>query len=166
MNLSSILAKLGISSSFTQDVTLLIVVVLASFIFGVFIGRSRLISVLISAYISVAVISVVPVAYLSDYNYQVIAFLALLIILVLSGRKMFEVSISGVGSGFMWRVFLLSFLEVILVASIVISFLPAKIALGYVSPSSYVYLASQEAKLIWMVAPLVFLLFIQKRVHR
>ena len=39
MNLTTILSSLGISTRFTQDITLLIVVVLLSFIFGIFIGN-------------------------------------------------------------------------------------------------------------------------------
>lgn len=165
MNLSSILPKLGLSAGMTQDFTLLIVLVLASFLFGIFIGRSRLISVLLNTYISVALVSVIPTAYLADYSNKVIVFLILVVGLTILGKRMFDLSISGAGSGFMWRVFVMSFLEIILLISIILTLIPKKVALGYVSASSYGYLATDPMKLILMAAPLLFLFFIQKRVR-
>lgn len=163
MNLATILSKLGISTGFTQDVTLLIVVVLASFLLGIFIGRSRLIAVLINSYISFSVVSVIPANYLADYTYRLLIFLILLIALTLWGRKLFDVSLGGIGSGFMWKIFTLSFLEVALILSTLVSFMPKKDALVYISPSSYGYLTNGPMPLIWMAAPLIFLLFMQRR---
>jgi len=145
---------------------LLLALVFISFIFGMFIGRYRLLTVLINTYVSFAILSVIPPGFISDYSYELIAFLTLVVGLTLLGKKIFEIHISGAGSGFLWRVFAMSFLEVTLLLSIILSILPKKTALSYVSSSSLDYLASPNARLIWMVAPLIFLFFIHKRLNR
>lgn len=163
MNLSSILSKVGLSTSLTQDITLLLVIVLASFLFGVFIGRSRLMAVLLNIYISFAAVSAIPVEYLTDSSYKILAFLILLVFLSIWGKKIIEVTMGNVGSGFMWKIFTLSFLEVVLILSVVLSFTPRKSALQYVSASSYGYLVDDPMRLVWMAAPLLFMFFIHSR---
>lgn len=166
MNLTLLLSKLGLSTNMSQDVTLLLIIVFVSFIFGMFIGRYKLISILINIYVSLAIISAVPEKYLTDYTYGLTGFLILVVSLTLVGKRLFEIYISGSGSGFLWRVFIMSFLEVVMLISIALSLIPKKIALEYVSPSSYEYLASENARLLWLVVPLAFMFFIHKRLNR
>jgi len=166
MDLGTLLAKLGVSPKLTQDISLLLVIALLSFVFGMFIGRYKLITILINIYVSFAVTAAVPAQYFSDYLYKLIFFLAGVIILTLVSKRLFEIYISGSGSGFLWRVFVMSFLEVVFMISIVLSIIPKKVALGYVSNEAYNYLASENAKFIWMVIPLAFIFFIHKRLNR
>lgn len=166
MNLTLLLSKLGLSTNVSQDVTLLLVVIFVSFIFGMFIGRYKLISVLINIYISLAIISAVPEKYLSEHAYKLTGFLILVVLLTLAGKRLFEIYISGSGSGFLWRIFAMSFLEVMMLISVSLSLISKKIALEYVSPSSYEYLASENARLLWLVVPLAFMFFIHKRLNR
>jgi hypothetical protein len=162
MNLASILNKLGLATSLTQDVTLLIVIALASFLFAIFIGKSKLAAVLVGSYISFALISVIPADYLGS-GYKFLAYLAIVAALTVWGGKMIDISIGGVGSGFMWKIFMMSFLEVVMILSVVLSLLSKKEALMYISSSSYGYLVNDPMRLIWMAAPLLFLLFVQKK---
>lgn len=166
MNLSLIFSKLGISQDIAQDVTLLLTIVLASFIFGMLIGRYRIVSILINIYISFAIVTVIPEKFFEDYTLKLIFFLGIIVSLALFNRRLFEVYFTGSGSGFLWRVFAMSFLEVMLLLSITLSFLPKKIALGYVSAKAFDYLAFGTAPLIWMVIPIVFLIFVHKRLNR
>jgi hypothetical protein len=166
MNLDIIFSKLGLSVSAAQDVTLFLVVALFSFIFGIFIGRYKLITILINMYVAVAIMSMVPAKIATEYSFKLIGFFAIIIILTLIGKKMFEIYISGSGSGFLWRVFVMSFLEVVFLISYVLAIIPKKLALGYVSPSAYGYLASENARLFWTVLPLVFMFIIHKKLNR
>ena len=151
------------ASNLTQDVTLLLVVALASFLFAVLIGKSKLAAVLVGSYISFALVSVIPKDYLSGNGYAFLAYLIIVVALTLWGGKMIDISIGGIGSGFMWKIFVMSFLEVLMILSIVLSFLPKKDALVYISSSSYGYLINDPMRLIWMAAPLLFLLFVQRK---
>jgi hypothetical protein len=166
MNLTLLLSKLGLSTSLSQDLTLLLVVIFVSFIFGMFIGRYKLITILINIYVSLSIINAVPEIYFADYSYKLIGFFVLLIALTLAGKKLFEIHISGAGSGFLWRVFAMSFMEVVMLISITLSLVPERIGLEYVSLSSYNYLASENAKLFWLVAPLALMIFIHRRLNR
>lgn len=166
MDIGLLLGKLGVSPALTQDISLLIVIALLSFVFGMFIGRYKLITILINIYVAFAITMVVPNKYFSDYLYELIFFLAGVIILTLISKRLFEIYISGSGSGFLWRVFAMSFLEVVFLISIVVSIIPKKIVLGYISPTAYQYLASENARLAWMVIPLAFMFFIHKRLNR
>lgn len=166
MNLSLVFSKMGISPAVGQDVTLFLALLLLSFIFGMLIGRYKLITILINIYVSVAVLSVVPKEYVSDYSSELVLFFLLLVGLTLISKRLFEIYISGSGSGFLWRVFAMSFLEVLFLMSVIFSIIPEKEALGYVSRNAYDLLASENARIFWMVSPMVFMFFIHKRLNR
>lgn len=141
-------------------------VALISFVFGMFIGRYRLISILVNIYVSFTIVSVVPERFFTEYYYKVILFWAIIVILTLASRRLFEIYITGSGSGFLWRIFVMSFLETVFLISVSLSLLPKKIALNYVSADAYQYLASEWASLIWMLIPLAFMFFIHRRINR
>lgn len=166
MDLGIILGKIGISPALTQDISLLLVIIVFSLAFGMFIGRYKLITILINLYVAFAVVTVVPESFLSDYLYELILFLALVVVLTLLDKKLFESYISGSGVGFLWRVFAMSFLEIMFILSIVFSIVPSKVALDLISPAALEYLTSENASLFWAVVPLVFMAFISKRLNR
>lgn len=164
--MNALLTKIGISQSLTQDITLALIVMLVSFVFGMFIGRYKLITILINIYVAFAITSVVPVRYFPEYTLKLAFFLASVMILTVVSKRLFEVYFSGSGSGFLWRVFVMSFLEVMFLISVVFSIIPEKVALGYVSASAYGYFTSDIMRLFWMAVPLVFLVMIHKRLNR
>jgi len=166
MNLALLLGKIGVSQALTQDISLLMVIALLSFVFGMFIGRYKLITILINIYVSFAVTMVVPERFFSDYLYKLIFFLAGVVVLTLISKQLFEIYISGSGSGFLWRVFAMSFLEIVFLISIVVSIVPKKIVLDYISPTAFEYLASENARIAWMIIPMAFMFFIHKRLNR
>ena len=161
-----LLGKIGISPALTQDISLLLIVAVFSIVFGMFIGRYKLITILINIYVSFAITQVVPDKYFSDYLYELTFFLLGIVILTISSRQLFEIYISGSGSGFLWRVFAMSFLEIIFLLSIVLSIVPKKMALEFVSPTAFEYMTGDNARLIWMIVPLIFMVFIHKRLNR
>lgn len=166
MNLDSIFLRLGISRELTQDLTLLLVVLLVGFLFGMFIGRHKLIAVLINIYAGVAIIGVIPEDWLGSYSYSLIIFLAIVVGMTFLGDKLFGIYLSGSGTGYLWRVFTMSFLEVVLFISVILRILPRVEAISYVSPAAYAYLATSFWPLVWMVLPLVFLIMIHERINR
>ncbi len=166
MNLNLIFSQVGIPSDLAQDTILLIAVLLFSFIFGMFIGRYKLVTILINIYISLALLVIVPQGYLIDYSYKILFFLISLVILTLFSKRLFDISISGAGSGFLLRVFVMSFLEVMLLISSILYLMPKKEALGYISKTSYYYLVSPNFHFFWAIAPLIFIFMIYKRLNR
>ncbi|PIP28487.1 MAG: hypothetical protein COX29_00935 [Candidatus Moranbacteria bacterium CG23_combo_of_CG06-09_8_20_14_all_35_22] len=163
MNPDLLLSRIGISQNFIQDATLLIVIILLTVVFAFLIGRGRLISVLVSFYISLALLNVFPKEYLKDYSYELGLFFILLILIAIFSKRIFGVYISS--SEFMWRIFVVSFLEVVLFCSIVFSILPEKKALGYISQNAYGYLVSSPYNFLWLIAPIFFVYLIRKRLN-
>jgi len=166
MNLTSILSKIGLSQKVSQDIMLISFIALASFIYGMLIGRYRMMTVLINIYVAFALLSVVPVNFITDFSTKVVAFFAVLTGLTVLNRRFFDISLSNTGSGFLFRVFSMSFLQMTLILSIILSFLPEKVALEYVSKTAYSYLVTGWAPLIWMAAPLAYMFFIYKKINR
>lgn len=164
MDLTPFLSQLGIPANLTQDAALLIVVVAISLVLGLLIGRTKLIAILVSSYASYALLVNVPQGYLGDYTQRLFLFFALVLVLVLLGKNVFEVFISG--RGYLWRVLVLSFLEVTMVLSIALTMAPPDEALAYVSFNAYSYLTLPVYHFVWLALPLVFVLLIQKKLHR
>jgi len=161
MNITLLLSKIGLPANLSQDVTLIIFVAFVSFVYGMLLGRHKLMSILVNVYVSFAVISVVPEKIFKAENQKVFAFLILLVILTFVSRKIFDIAFASGGSALIWRVFVVSFLQVALVLSIVLSLIPKKEALAYVSNTAYNYLVVGWAPFFWMIIPLIamFLLY-------
>lgn len=163
MNLTLLLSQLGLSAKASQDVMLFLVVIVTSFAFMLLIGRNRLISTLVGLYISLALLAAVPSDWLDGFSYRAIFFLGCVVVLSLSGKKMFEASISGAGKTFLAKMFFLSFLEVMLFLSALLQMASSKVVSVYVSKRALDYLTSEYAFLTWMVLPLVFIFFVYRR---
>jgi hypothetical protein len=166
MNVTLLLSKIGLSPNLSQDVMLVLFIALLSFIYGMVLGKYRVMNILINIYISFAIIQVVPNALIKDDQMKVVVFFVLLVLLTIVSKRFYDISFSGAGSSFLWRIFVVSFLQIVLILSIIFSILPEKEALAYVSPSAFGYLVSGYFPLFWMVFPLIFLFFLCKKGYR
>ena len=165
MNVTLLFSNLGLSSKSSQDIMLVLFVALVSFVYGMLIGKYRLMTVLINTYVSFAIISVVPHKIFPDYTMELLAFFIILILLTVFNKRFFDLSFTGSGSSFLWRVFSMSFLQIVLLLSITFSITPKKVALTYVSSTAYAYLTKGWSPLVWMALPLVYMYFIYKKVR-
>jgi hypothetical protein len=163
MSLSLLLSKIGISQNLIQDFTLLLAIALLTVVFAILIGRGRLISVLMSSYISLVLLESFPGNYLKDYLYKLVFFFILLALITIFSKRIFGVYISG--SQFLWRIFVASFLEVVMLLSIIFQIMPKKEVLGYISENAYKYLVSSEYHLFWLILPIIFVYLIRKRLN-
>jgi len=164
MGLNSIFLKMGISDKLAGDMSLFLILVAISLMFGMFVGRFRLANILINVYIAAAILMVIPESFLNLYaNSNLLLFMLLLTVLTIIGDSLFDIHIPSSGSGFFGRLVVMSFLEVGLIFSVIISMVPSDKLLEYVSQNMYQYFASPSARIFWMTAPLVFLFFINKR---
>jgi hypothetical protein len=164
MNFTLIFSQLGIPANLTQDFSLLVVVAAISLALGLTIGRTRLVAILINTYISFALLLSVPKEYLTDYTQHLLFFFVLLIALILATKNIFEIIVAR--SGYLWRVIVLGFLEVMLVLSITLAIVPKRLALGYVSINAYDYLTIPIYHFVWLALPLAFVILIQKNLNR
>lgn len=162
MQLEKIFSGLGLSASLAELVTLALVIIAVTIVFWLVVGRFRLHNALMNIYISFALIQVIPADVMgSNRNLPMLVFLILVILFTLFGKYTFDIHLSGSGLAY-WQIFVMSFLQVGLIFSILISFVGDKELLKYVSKEALFYFSSPWAKLLWMALPLVFLIYINK----
>ncbi|NTW27167.1 MAG: hypothetical protein HGA36_02485 [Candidatus Moranbacteria bacterium] len=163
MQLDKIFMNFGLASGAAEMATLALVLLVLSTLFWVLIGRFRLHNFLINIYISLAILQFIPSDIMSfTRNSSILFFLIIVTLLTLLNPYLFDIHQSGSGLA-LWQVFMMSFLEVLLLLSIIISALPAKDAALYISKNSLVYFTYPWWKLAWIIAPLAFLVFVKRR---
>jgi len=146
------------------DMSLLLLFVGMSLVFGFVFGRWKLINILINTYIALAFVGTIPRDILITSPYAKVGiFVILLILLSAIDKRLFDLHISNAGTDFFWRLIVTSILVTGMIVSIILSFLPQKVALGYISVTAFGYFASPTSLIFWMVVPLLFLLFINNR---
>ncbi|MGW8185382.1 MAG: hypothetical protein ACWGHO_04720 [Candidatus Moraniibacteriota bacterium] len=162
--LEDLFIKFGLSKILAGDISFLIFFILISIGFGMFIGRFRLINVLINVYIAIAVLTVMPKEIFSPYSLAALFFFVVaVIVLTMIDSHLFDIHISGSGGSFFWRLFVMSFFEAGLIFSVLISFWDKTTLLKFISTDIYNLYVSQYARIFWMMAPLAVLFFINKK---
>lgn len=163
-------STLGLSkfvpSTIAGDLSFLLVFVAVSLALGVYLGRSQLVSIVMFGYIDVAILTILPVDIFTFSPYgKAIVFLGIFLFLFFVGDYVLDIHISNSGSDFFWRILIMSFLAVGMLTSIVFTFLPKSDVTQYLSKASVGYFISPTAQIVWMLLPLLFLLFINKRLR-
>lgn len=158
--------SLSIPKNIAGDFSLFFLFIGLSIAFGFIFGRWKLVNILLNIYIAVAFLSVLPKEMVSFSPYaQVSIFLLILVFLSMIDSRLVDVHITSAGTDFFWRLFVMSILVTGILVSVTLSFLPKAVTLTYISETAYGYFASPMTLIFWMVAPLLVLLFINKRLR-
>lgn len=157
----------------TWDLFIIFIFIVGSFVYGLTLGKGRLVIILISIYISLALINYFPY---QEFNlvqfefgelfiFKIIAFFGLtMLIFFLFSRS----SISSVFraskdySGTWLQILLFSFFHVGLLVSAIFLFLPEE-SLAFFSPATRAVFNSQIGRFFWMLTPVIFMAFLKKR---
>ncbi|MFZ6035835.1 MAG: hypothetical protein ACOYUK_01715 [Patescibacteria group bacterium] len=159
----------------TWDLFIILFFIVAAFLYGLSLGRDRIIVILISLYVSLALVDHAPFLNspaLQDWlnNFlgqffvvQISAFLFIFIFLfVVITRSALMRSIGSADTaGPWWQVLLFSVMHVGLLVSIIISYLPAETVTDVLAPLTKQVFATESAQSFWILAPIV-LLFVLK----
>jgi hypothetical protein len=156
--------RFGLAENLAVDISFLIFFLLVSIAFGMFVGRFRLINVLINVYIAIAILTVIPKEVLDPNSLAALFVFAFsVVILAMIDSHLFDIHISGSGGSFFWRLFVMSFFEAGLIFSVLITFWGRDTMLEFVSLDIYNLFASSYMRIFWMLAPLFVLFFINKK---
>jgi hypothetical protein len=148
------------------DFSALLVFVGISMAIGFVVGRWKLINILINAYIALAFVGVIPSEWFGLIPYaRAVVFIALVVFLTFVDARLFDVHITSAGTDFFWRLFVMSILVVGMLTSILLSFLPPAAVRGFADGLFLTIFASEYALFFWMVAPLLVLFFINRRLR-
>jgi hypothetical protein len=150
--------------AFAGDISLILLFIGVSLLSGFIFGRWKLVNILINVYIAVALVGIMPAEWFAVSLYaKAGAFVLLLVLLTMFDDRLFDIHITSAGTDFFWRFFVTSFLVTGAVLSATFSFLPKGVALVWVTPHLYAYIASPWALIFWLVVPLLSLFVINTR---
>jgi len=146
------------------DLFIVIFFVMAIFLYGFTLGKDRIIVIMLSVYITLALIKGMPASasdFLSSIKIGGSAigesgiFLGVVVILFFLLSRSITASIFEGGSSGSWgEIIILSFLQAGLLVSVVISFLPSEITEAF-SPLIKSVFIGDTAQSIWLVAPIL-----------
>lgn len=153
------------------DLFIVLFFVVAAFLYGLSLGRDRIIVILVSLYMGLAIVNTAP--YLNNFSaeisfnnssiFKVSIFLGLFIILffLLSRSALLNTIAASDSPGRWWQSIVFSFFHVGLMISIVLTYLPKEF-LGNISEGMRNLFISDPAKFFWLVAPIAVMVLIRK----
>lgn len=153
----------------TWDLMIILFFLAAGFFYGITAGKTKLIAVLFSLYVSGLVFE--NFSYLvfltkgrtlvETFLVRSVAFAVLIILLTILFSRILSRDTTS-GTRVWWQVFLLSFLETGLLMSFIFQLLPAKELFAF-SPVVQNFFASSRAFFWWLTLPLVALFFVSRK---
>ena len=153
----------------TWDVLVVLFFIAAGFFYGISAGKTKLIAVLFSLYVSATVFK--NLSYLDfltkgrslfgTFLVRGAVFAILVLLLIILFNKFLSRDYTS-GTRVWWQIFLLSFLEVGLLMSLIFQLLPVKNLFAF-SPVVENIFASSKAFFWWLILPLVALFVIVRR---
>lgn len=154
----------------TWDLFIILFFIVAGFLYGLSLGRDRVIVILISVYMALAVVNSAP--YIGNFAadvginqffvFRVSTFVVVFIALffLMSRSALLSTIASSDTRGPWWQVLLFSFLHVGLLISITLSFLPPS-ASNHLAPLTRTVFVKDLGRFIWIVAPIAAMILIK-----
>lgn len=154
----------------TWDLFIILFFVIAAFLYGLSLGRDRIIVILVSIYMALAVVNTAPylgkseaeIGIQSIFVLKMTAFVTIFVILffLLSRSALLRTIASSDTLGRWWQVIIFSFLHVGLLISITLSFLPESAA-SHLAPLTQQIFVSETARFIWIILPIIAMILIR-----
>lgn len=152
------------------DLFIILFFIVAGFLYGLSLGRDRVIVILISVYMALAVVNSAPFIgnFQADigidqfFAFRISTFVVVFILLffMMSRSALLSTIASSDTRGSWWQVLLFSFLHVGLLISITLSFLPPSAA-THLAPLTQKIFVQDIGRFIWIVAPIVAMVLIK-----
>lgn len=156
-------------SSPTWDLFIVLFFVVTVFLYGISMGRERVIVILVNIYMALAVVTNAPYINTLDrtanagnfFAFKALTFLATFVLLfLLMSRSALARTFAGIAAAKWWQVILFSAFHVGLLVSIILSFLPAE-TVSHLAPMTRQVFASDNGRFFWIVAPILTLAFVK-----
>jgi len=152
------------------DLFIVLFFVVAALLYGLSLGRDRIIVILVSIYMSLAIVNTAP--FLPNIETSIIVndvvilkistflgvFIALFFLLSRSG--LLKTIASGDEKGSWWQVMLFSILHVGLLISVTLTFLPDNVIADKFTPFTQMMFIGDWARFLWIIAPVIAMSFL------
>ncbi|MDD5039896.1 MAG: hypothetical protein PHY34_01975 [Patescibacteria group bacterium] len=153
----------------TWDLFIVLFFVIAAFLYGLSLGRDRIIVILVSIYMSLAIVEHAPIVNNAGFQhminnavgqffvFQISAFLLLFVILffVITRSALLKTIASSDTPGPWWQVLLYSILHVGLLVSVILSYIPRESLDGVLAPLTLRIFTTDFAQNVWIIGPAV-----------
>lgn len=146
------------------DLSFFLLLVGGSLALSFALGRTRIVSVVLYSFAAFSFVGALPASFFAFMpESRAVIFLGILVVLVAVGDYIVDIHISNPSSTFFSRILVMGCLGSGLILSMLLSLLSRSFALQFISPAVYGYFTGFPLSIIWMAAPLLFLLFLNKR---
>lgn len=139
--------------------------VVGALLYGVSLGKDRIISIMVSIYMALAVVAALPDFVLNikvneNYTLQITAFIAIFVVLFfLLSRQAVLNSLAPTTQGKWWQVLLFSILHVGLLVSVTLSFMPPEMVHKFSGLTQYIF-TNEWTRFAWIIAPIIAMIFV------
>ncbi|EKD76045.1 MAG: hypothetical protein ACD_43C00241G0002 [uncultured bacterium] len=164
LNIANTLQQVNLANP-TWDLFLVGFFVVGALLYGLSLGKDRIISIMVSIYMALAVVAALPDFVLNikvneSYTVQITAFLSVFIVLFfLLSRQAVLNSLAPSGEGKWWQTLVFSVLHVGLLVSVTLSFMPVQILSRFSELTQYIF-TNEWTKFGWIAAPIVAMILI------
>lgn len=176
MAIREFLTNFHIGTASGWDLFIILIFLVAVLVYGLFLGRNRMIVLLLSSYFSLAIIQVIPWSSLTSLKWlnidqepsaslKIIIFLAIILLFYfLIPRSVLSSSlrIKKRGQAAWWQLFVLSIAQVGLLAMIILSLLPAEPIADLGGLIKKVFIGP-EAKFLWVLLPILAMVLMRRK---
>jgi len=164
---TSFLSNISLSNP-SWDLFIILFFLASAFVYGMSLGRDRIVVILVSIYMALAVVNYAPFLgtvqgsfgidkiFVVRISLFVLTFLGLFFLL--SRSALIRTIAKGDEQGNWLQVVIFSMLHIGLLISIVLSFLPIELS-GSLAPLSQKFFVSDLARFFWIVAPIAAMIF-------
>ena len=139
--------------------------VVGALLYGLSLGKDRIIAIMVSIYMALAVVAALPEFVLNikvndSYTVQITAFLSVFIVLFfLLSRQAVLNALAPSGEGKWWQTLVFSVLHVGLLVSVTLSFMPVSILGKFSTLTQYIF-TNDWTNFGWIAAPIVAMILI------
>ena len=151
----------------TWDLFIILFFIVAAFLYGLSLGRDRIIVILVSIYMSLAIVEHAPFLNSESVHnainnivnqffvFQISAFVFIFIVLflIISRSALLRTVASSDLPGPWWQVMIYSILHVGLLVSIILSYIPPETVEDVLAPLTRQVFTTEFAKSLWIMAP-------------
>jgi len=158
------------------DVFIVLIFLIAVMVYGFFVGRNRMVVILINSYFSFLIVQNIPWWKLSSFDWlgmehgpssslKIILFLSIILLFYFLIPRSILTSVFRLkkrGTASWWQLFLLSIVQVGLLAMVILSFLPNEAILNLGSIIKKIFIGP-EAQFVWITLPILTMVLMRKK---
>ena len=176
MGIRDLLTNFHIGTASGWDLFIILVFLIAVFVYGFFLGRNRMILLLLSSYFSLIISQVIPWPQLTSLGWlglgqepsaslKILVFLGLILLFYfLIPRSVLSSSlrIKKRGDASWLQLFILSIVQIALVVVVILSFLSVEVVANF-SPLIKKIFIGPEAQFIWLTLPILTIALMRRK---